>query len=270
MTKYNLHEAQSGRLTKLWIALLRYQTDISFPLELPFFYDDPVWLRADRVVDLGTGTGEHLFRLHTYFPEKTYTGIDISPDYIEVARKRFSHVSHDSRCSVFFEVGDVYDAKGTFDVALARLLVQHLPDLDRFLESASQLLVSGGALIVVDSNDRARLFVPELPHMQNLFDELRIAQQRAGGERDASKFLKAKAPSFGLKLAREAYVITPSSLPTYKSLFYKSYRTVFGIVRLNYGLQLDYKALNAELHNWYSLSNSFAQIGVHLACYVKG
>jgi SAM-dependent methyltransferase len=271
MTRHNLHEPRSTRLTKLWIALLRYQTDFSFPLELPFFYDCPSWLQAQRVMDLGTGTGEHLFRLHSYFPEKIFSGIDVSSDYIEIARKRFSQGRGDLSCCTHFEVGDIYGAKGTFDVVLARLLLQHLPDLDRFLERTSQILVPGGALIVVDSNDSARIFVPELPHMRNLFDELRLAQKRTGSERDAIRLLKAKAPLFGFKLVREAYVTVPSSLPTYKSLFYKSYRTVFGIVRLNYGLQqLDYKALNEELSNWYSLSNSYAQIGVHLACYVKG
>lgn len=258
------------RSADLWQQLMRYETDFSFPLELPFFYESPDWLRAHSVIDLGTGTAEHLTRLAVHFPAKRYTGIDIDGEFIAAAHRAVAATPELAATSITLRVCNVLNAEGPFDAAVARLLVQHLTDVDTFLTRTRAILRPGGALVVIDSNDHARRFAPELPTVRRFFERLRAARRRAGCNRDAAVNLAARAERAGFRLARAADLIVPSTPPTYRDLFFELYSTVFELVRLEHGVEIDANTLHDELRSWRALPHAYAQIGVHLACYVRG
>ena len=173
------------------------------------------------MVDIGTGAGEHLFSLHRHFPDKTYTGIDRSSQLIQLAQDRLAESDGADSQTMTFITGDAYSysSEKVFDVAVARLLIQHLSDLDRFLENTARLLAPGGALIVIESDDAARRFIPELPLITSLFKELETKQKRIDGRRDAGRIFKGLATSSGFSLVLDQQITIPSSLPTYKDMF---------------------------------------------------
>jgi len=109
-----------------------------------------------KILDLGCGPGDMLASL----PETDYTGLDISPEYIEAARKRFGNKGR-------FFCGDVGVATieqehGAFDLVLATGVLHHLDDerAARLFELARRALRPGGRLITYDG-----CYVPEQSKM---------------------------------------------------------------------------------------------------------
>ena len=66
-----------------WDELLRFQANITLPVELPCYYVEKGWLEARSVVDLGTGNGYYLKRLQEHFPAKKYLGLDVDAEALE-------------------------------------------------------------------------------------------------------------------------------------------------------------------------------------------
>jgi SAM-dependent methyltransferase len=99
---------------------------------------------GERVLDLGCGPGELLAHLG----EVDYTGVDISGEYIEQARRRYGGRGE-------FRVGDATeldeDLTG-FDLVLAFGVVHHLDDrgAQRLFGAAATALAGGGRFVSVD------------------------------------------------------------------------------------------------------------------------
>src|SRR5690606_26281565 len=97
----------------------------------------------------------YLAELSSFFPEKRYLGIDISPELIAAAALR--HPSLD------FVATDFFAAKAEpADAIMMRFLVQHLGDFGAVLRGARRLLRPGGALIIIEA-DLGRSIVRPLP-----------------------------------------------------------------------------------------------------------
>lgn len=99
------------------------------------------------VADLGCGTGtiSVLLAEHGY----DVTGIDLSPQMIDRARKKVDTAS----VGVTFALGDVSApelAPDTYDVVCARHVVWALPDPRLALERWFDLLAPGGVLVLVE------------------------------------------------------------------------------------------------------------------------
>jgi SAM-dependent methyltransferase len=100
---------------------------------------------GDKVLDIGCGPAVLLERM----PEVNYTGFDLSPDYIESAKKQFG-----SRARFFCEAVSKASVPepGTYDLVLANGVVHHLPDAEavQLFELAHAALKTGGRLVTVD------------------------------------------------------------------------------------------------------------------------
>lgn len=265
-----MRDKESTYLKDLWNRIMIYQTDFCIPLELSFYYCSEEWLRAKSVIDLGTGNGYYLKKIINRFPSKEYTAIDIDPYFINVARKRFRGIIGNKYSKVNFEVKDIVNAKGKYDFAVARLLVQHLKSIDSFFKNIAFLLKKKGSILIIDSYDSERKFFPELKYMKQLFDKLRINRYDEGCDRDASFNMHSIAKKYGFSLINDIKIIIPSTLGKNRSLFYKSYNSAFDIMKLQFKVKYKFAALKKELENWHKMENSYAQIGVHMVCYKKG
>jgi len=99
-----------------------------------------------RVLDIGCGPGD----LISYLPGVVYTGVDLSPAYIDSARKRFG-----DRARYF--VGRVEDLDsddlGEFDVVVAKSLLHHIDEDEalHLFSVASATLGDGGRLVTLDA-----------------------------------------------------------------------------------------------------------------------
>jgi SAM-dependent methyltransferase len=99
--------------------------------------------RVRRVLDVGCGPGTNA----RHFESVEYVGVDINPEYIATARRRFRGR---------FVVGDVQDERvfpdERFDLVFANSLLHHLPDApaDALLARMARLVSSGGSVHLLD------------------------------------------------------------------------------------------------------------------------
>jgi cyclopropane fatty-acyl-phospholipid synthase-like methyltransferase len=111
---------------------------------------------GDKVLDIGCGPGDIL----QFLPRGVrYTGYDLSQDYIDRARQRFSDRGDFFCC----RVGDNPEFEpGSFDVAIAHGVLHHLNDKEAaaLFQTARNALKAGGRLITFDgcfTDDQSRL-----------------------------------------------------------------------------------------------------------------
>jgi len=106
---------------------------------------------ALRVLDVACGTGSALRLLAHAHPNLRYTGLDLSPYYLQVARERLSDVEDLSLVAENAE--DMPFKDGHFDVITSVYLFHELPKNARrsVLEECFRTLAPGGLLVLEDS-----------------------------------------------------------------------------------------------------------------------
>jgi SAM-dependent methyltransferase len=97
-----------------------------------------------RILEIGCGPGS----IVSYLPPSDYLGFDLSPEYIELAKRRFPKARF-----VCERVSQFSLAKEqSFDVVLALGIVHHLDDAEarQLFQIAHDALIPGGKLITLD------------------------------------------------------------------------------------------------------------------------
>lgn len=101
--------------------------------------------RGERILDLGCGPGDILSLL----PEVEYVGVDLSPGYLEAARRRFGDRGRFVQADV--RSLPVLDLRG-FDAIVSVGLAHHLDDQAAagLARTAAELLAPDGRLVTLD------------------------------------------------------------------------------------------------------------------------
>ena len=98
------------------------------------------------LLDCGCGPAPMLTLLHDKYPEKHYTGIDLTPKMIEVAKSKNME-------GVELVVGDCENlpfAPESFDAVICSQSFHHYPNVQDFFDSVYRVLRPGGRLILRD------------------------------------------------------------------------------------------------------------------------
>lgn len=98
------------------------------------------------LLDCGCGTAPMLTLLHEKYPEKHYTGIDLTPKMIEIAREK-------NMKDVELVVGDCEHlpfAEDSFDTVICCESFHHYPNPQDFFDSVYRVLRPGGRFILRD------------------------------------------------------------------------------------------------------------------------
>ncbi|WP_028515076.1 class I SAM-dependent methyltransferase [Ruminococcus flavefaciens] len=98
------------------------------------------------LLDCGCGTGPMLTLLHKKYPDKHYTGIDLTPKMIEVAKRK-------NIKNVELIVGDCENmpfADNSFDVMICCESFHHYPNPQDFFNSVYRVLRPNGRFILRD------------------------------------------------------------------------------------------------------------------------
>ena len=138
---------------------------------------------GEKVLDIGCGPGDIL----EFLPGVNYTGFDVSPEYIEAAKKRYGPRGR-FWCS---DVGlaAIEQERGTFDLVLATGVLHHLDDgrATKLFALAKLALCPGGRLVTYDG-----CFVPE----QSRLTRWLLRQDRGKFVRRREEYLRLAAGCF--------------------------------------------------------------------------
>lgn len=109
----------------------------------PLFLDFAGIARAERVLDVGCGTGSLSVCLARNAQIGSVRGLDLSPVYIDHAQR----MNHDARIN--FQVGDACALPfpdASFDHALSMLVLQFIPEADRAVREMRRVTRPGGTV----------------------------------------------------------------------------------------------------------------------------
>ena len=102
------------------------------------------------LLDCGCGTAPMLSLLKKKYPDKNYTGIDLTPKMIEVAKAK-------NLSGVELVVGDCENlpfGDNSFDVVICCQSFHHYPNVSDFFDSVYRVLRPGGRLVLRDMTSR--------------------------------------------------------------------------------------------------------------------
>ena len=119
------------------------------------------------LLDCGCGTAPMLTLLQKKYPKKHYTGIDLTPEMIKVAKAK-------NMPGVKLVVGDCENLpfeENTFDAVICCQSFHHYPNVQRFFHSVFKVLRPGGRLINLAGHGDVHVYGIE---------EVRILCQKAG------------------------------------------------------------------------------------------
>lgn len=126
-----------------WVAHYEQTVEDTMDLALLDRLTVPRWEALAQVVDLGCGTG----RTGTWLKSQGVQhidGVDLTPEMLAKAQMRGAHDR-----LVEADVTNTGLESGTYDLAIASLIDEHLEDLSPFYEEAARLTKPGGLCVVV-------------------------------------------------------------------------------------------------------------------------
>lgn len=248
-----------GAIQRIWDQMQRLQTDFAIPQELSFYFTSPQWHDARTVLDIGTGNGYYLERIAALFPEKSYTGIDTSPELVGIANREICQKN------ITFEESHLFDHTGTYDFVLMRLLLQHLEDIPAALDRVSQLTRPGGTALIIDANDAVRFFYPKLPQFTAFFAAYAEQELCAGRDRCvADRIEKALSESTTWIHGDTLSLLIPSTINRNLELFTQTYSLLVDLVREVGDLTYDFESVKEAWRRWSVLPDAYTQVGLNL------
>jgi SAM-dependent methyltransferase len=147
------------------------------------------------IVELGSGPGFLVEKILAAFPHINVTAIEIDPFLIAYA-KNHAYQKHRHRCEIL--QGSIMDtglAANSFDFAITRLVLGHLPDPVGAIREVLRILKPGGKAVFVDTDLSMHIMtLPHIAELAELYDAYCQSRQAEGGNpkigRELPAFLK--------------------------------------------------------------------------------
>lgn len=250
---------QKPAILDIWDQMQRLQTDFAIAQELSFYYTSPEWQSAKTVLDVGCGNGYYLGKIANRFPEKSYHGIDLSPELVAVAQ------TESGGRNLSFSCRDLCELTESFDVVLMRLLLQHLDDVPVFLDEVARLTKSGKAAFIIDAHDPVRFFYPEFPEFTSFFAAYSEKERRAGRDRCVeNRVRQALASSTTWQWRGITRLVIPSTISGNMALFAKTYTLLVDLVEQAGELSYDFAVVKDAWRRWSQIPGAYTQVGLNM------
>jgi SAM-dependent methyltransferase len=255
-------ETQNSNLFQVWDEIQSVQASFCFAQEISAYYMSKSWIKtAKNILDVGTGTGCFLKMLAERFPDKYYTGIDITKEFIEKAKR--------GQCSsnISFKVQNYFDVEDQFDFIIMRLFWQHIPlkELAHALIKLENITRQGSCVLISDSWDMARTFEPDLPEFNQVI--LAYTKQQISNDRDRNIIeilLKEFTQRNNWQVKCDLKFIIPSTVNNNLNLFRRIYDLWIKLFECLGDLKIDYSAAKDELEIWKKNILAYTQTGLRV------
>ncbi len=255
-------KTQNSDLFQIWDEVQRVQADFCFPQEISAYYMSENWIKsAKKILDVGTGNGYFLNMISAAFPEKLYTAIDISKEFIEKAKQ------DQKNSKIIYRVQDYFDVESQFDFIIMRLFWQHLP-LGRLKEAflrLEKLTKIGSSVLITDAWDSVRNFQPDLPEFRKIISAYTKQQIATGRDRDIlERLLIEVAEEKKWEVGIDLKIVIPSTIGDNLKLFYRVYDLWIKLFECLSDLKVNYSPAKEELINWKRELSNYTQAGLHV------
>lgn len=154
---------------------------------------------GDRLLDVGCGPGTLTVDLAARLAPGGVVAVDVAEDVIAEAE---THARAQGATNVSFRAGDFRAldlAPGSFDVAHAHQVLQHLRDPVGALAAMAELVRPGGIVAVRDGDYSAFTWAPADPGLDRWLELYMAVTRHNGAEANAARHLLAWAHAAGLE-----------------------------------------------------------------------
>ena len=257
----NILDTSSQAALAGWDQLLEIQVELFLPYEINYFLTNKSWKNAQHILDAGCGNGYYLSRLKSFFPKKTYTGIDLSAAMTRIAKTRYSHNG------IQFEQADFlrFQPQKPFDLIIMRLIVQHMSGFKQILQHASTLLSPNGCLIIIEPDIEGFLNIPDTPLFTRLLSEYGEYTKKTQKNRALLPRLTQLAQEVpDWKVAHQKLVAVPTIGPLSGTKFLQMFHLWIDIFERANVLDFPFADTRQELDLWSSNANVYSQLGVRV------
>jgi len=134
------------------------------------------------VVELGSGPGFLSEKILGAFPGITLTGVEIDPILAEIAQQRLKRKYCRRFQIVQASIMNMGLSEDTYDFAIVRLLIEHLPDPVQAAREVYRVLKPGGKTVFIDNDFEMHLVTyPSIPELRELYQAYCQARCAEGG-----------------------------------------------------------------------------------------
>jgi SAM-dependent methyltransferase len=167
-------------------------------------------LRGDeRVIDFGAGLGQFTRAMARAVPRGLVVGIERDPQQLAGARKLAEDDGHAK--SVEFRSGDVINLDlgndwGTFDVAHARFVLEHVRDPLAVVKNMVRAVRPGGRIILADDDHDVMRLWPEPAGFTEIWRAYMRSYDRLGNDPLAGRRLVSLLHEAGAKPVRNQWI----------------------------------------------------------------
>jgi len=262
-TKTKKFNTKKRSILEIWDEVQRVQSDFCFPHESSAYYLSENWINhTQTVLDVGTGNGYYLEKIARLFPDKAYTAVDFSAEFIEIAKAEVA-------CnSIKFSVSNFFDLQGQFDFMIMRLFWQHLKNTEiaQAFAQMEGLTKPGGSVLIVDAYDEARSFVPDLPEFRKVISA--YTQQQisiADCDRDVVNTIRNWAgEKDNWRIGLDIPFVMPSTISGHLQLYMRVYDLWIALFEHMGELDMDFEPAKKELAGWKNERDAFTQAGIRV------
>ena len=137
---------------------------------------------ATAIVDIGCGTGYLMKRLMERFPGVAITGVEIDQALVDRAKQMFIQRGGPKPLIVNGSIQKTTLPDSAFDVAVSRLVLEHLSDPLEALREVRRILKPDGRIIMIDNDFDFHLRTwPPVPELDTLYSAYCAAREKDGG-----------------------------------------------------------------------------------------
>lgn len=126
----------------------------------PFCKEQNFFNKKERILDIGSGSGNSIIPLLQLFPDSTIIGTDLSPEMLYLLRKKIPiDGSHDNLILLQLNAEDLCFSEESFDIIIGSSILHHLYSPDKTIKGCFRILKKGGVLIFFEPFENAYMIL---------------------------------------------------------------------------------------------------------------